>query len=109
MTGAVPPKPASPPRTTRNAWLIAALLVCAAPLLYFYNPSTSVFYPRCYFHALTGWSCPGCGALRATHQLLHGHLLNAFWLNPLYILALPFAFWSWYPRPPYAPVSESKL
>jgi putative Mn2+ efflux pump MntP len=37
----------------------------------------------------TGWDCPGCGGLRASHQLLHGHWREAFALNPLLVIALP--------------------
>jgi len=39
---------------------------------------------------LTGFQCPGCGSTRALHQLMHGHLINAFTLNPLFLISLPF-------------------
>jgi hypothetical protein len=39
---------------------------------------------------LTGFLCPGCGSTRAMHQILHGHVVAAFMLNPLLLLALPF-------------------
>lgn len=38
---------------------------------------------------LTGLQCPGCGAARGLHQLLHGHPIAAFELNPLVIAAVP--------------------
>ena len=38
---------------------------------------------------MTGLLCPGCGTLRALHQLLHGHLKSALLLNPLAVMALP--------------------
>lgn len=59
-------------------------------LLYFFNPSSSYLFPPCPFHALTGLHCPGCGSLRALHNLLHGHPIKALGLNPLMILLLPF-------------------
>ena len=43
------------------------------------------------FHATTGLQCPGCGGLRATHQLLHGQLAAAFHYNPMFIVSLPLA------------------
>jgi len=61
----------------------------AAIFLYFFNPAASGFYPRCFFKMFTGLDCPGCGGLRATHQLLHGNFREAFALNPLFVLALP--------------------
>jgi hypothetical protein len=58
--------------------------------LFSFNPTQSNLYPPCLFHKLTGLYCPGCGSLRALHQLLHGHLLTALSLNPLMVLMLPF-------------------
>lgn len=74
--------------------LLAAASVMAAVgalgVLYFINPSTSTLYPTCPFLAFTGCYCPGCGSLRALHQITRGHLATAFGLNPLLILSLPF-------------------
>lgn len=73
-------------------WLLA--LVPLMAVLYFFPPDQHRFYPRCMFHATTGLQCPGCGGLRATHQLLHGNLTAAFNYNPMYVISLPFAlFW----------------
>ena len=58
-------------------------------LLYWRDPATASIFPVCPFHALTGLDCPGCGSLRAMHQLLHGNLLAALRLNPLVVLSLP--------------------
>ena len=71
------------------AWVAAAGLLIGM-MLYVYNPSASRLFPPCPFHALTGWYCPGCGSLRALHQLLHGEIAAAFQLNPLMVLFLPF-------------------
>ena len=57
--------------------------------LYFFNPIEHAFFPKCFFHSLTGLDCPGCGGLRATHQLLHGDLLAALRLNALFVGLLP--------------------
>jgi len=57
--------------------------------LYFFNPVEHGFFPRCLLHSMTGLDCPGCGGLRATHQLLHGDIVAAFKLNPLFIALLP--------------------
>ena len=65
-----------------------AALPCLA-LVYARNPAEPGFYPPCIFYALTGLHCPGCGTLRAVHQLLHGNLIAAFGYNPYTMLALP--------------------
>ena len=58
-------------------------------VLYRFDPITHGFYPICFFHQTTGLLCPGCGSLRAIHQLLHGNITQAFRFNPLLMVALP--------------------
>jgi Protein of unknown function (DUF2752) len=70
---------------------LAAMALGCAVVLFLFDPSRYPFYPQCLFHRLTGWNCPGCGSLRAMHQLLHGHLLAALRDNLLLILSLPVA------------------
>ena len=47
------------------------LLVGLAVLFYFLNPVEHSIFPKCTFHSLTGYHCPGCGSQRAIHSLLH--------------------------------------
>ncbi len=60
-----------PRRRERLAIVLAAgvILPAGAVTLYLFPPATSTFYPRCYFYALTGLYCPGCGATRCLHAL----------------------------------------
>ncbi len=74
-------------------WLGMAAALSGAVALFFYDPAMHGFYPRCFFKLASGLDCPGCGGLRATHQLLHGNIGAAFALNPLFIVALPFLAW----------------
>jgi uncharacterized membrane protein (GlpM family) len=71
-----------------------AIGLCLAVIIYLYDPAMSSILPPCPFHAITGLYCPGCGSSRAVHQLMHGHLVKAFDLNPLMISFLPFMGWS---------------
>ena len=68
---------------------IWSLLVAGAAYLFTFEPGRSGFFPICVFRYLTGFTCPGCGITRALHQVLHGHFLEAFTLNPLLLLAIP--------------------
>lgn len=78
-------------RTEKAKLFICMLLIVAfAGLLYRIDPANSSFYPPCLFHALTKLHCPGCGSLRAIHQLLHGNMAAAFGLNPLMVSLIPF-------------------
>jgi uncharacterized protein DUF2752 len=72
-------------------WVLAAIVtfaVATATLLYYFDPNQCPYYPTCLFHQTTGLLCPGCGSLRALHQLLHGHVLAALRFNPLLVLGL---------------------
>ncbi|HYG35377.1 MAG TPA: DUF2752 domain-containing protein [Clostridia bacterium] len=73
--------------------LVLSVIAVTAMVLYWFDPSGQSFYPVCHFHKMTGWLCPGCGSLRALHQLFHGHFAAAFRLNPLLILSLPALLW----------------
>lgn len=76
----------------RVGWLCLALAaVAVGATLYWFDPAHAGFYPVCIFYKTTGWRCPGCGGLRAIHQLLHGHLAAAFEFNALVVAGLPFA------------------
>jgi hypothetical protein len=65
------------------------VIVAGAAILFFFNPATTVFYPKCLFHEMTGLYCPGCGTTRALNHLLHGELPDALCANALVVLALP--------------------
>jgi len=67
--------------------------MAALVVLFLFDPLTHGFYPRCAFHELTGLSCPGCGTLRAMHQLLHGNFLAAWRLNCFVMTLLPVGIW----------------
>ena len=69
---------------------IYLLLIAGSVYLFLFEPGRTGFFPVCMFRLVTGLTCPGCGTTRALHQILHGHFLEAFMLNPLLLLAIPF-------------------
>lgn len=70
--------------------LIIAVCVGIVAYLAFFDP-TQWPAPRCVFHALTGWECPGCGTQRAIHALFKGDIGEAWNYNPALFVALPVA------------------
>jgi hypothetical protein len=88
------PQPVPPKITARHslglfaAVTLAFAAISGAAVLFFFDPTKNNFYPICQFHLLTGLYCPGCGATRATYQLLHGNFLAALHYNALYVISL---------------------
>ena len=74
-----------------GAILFAAAL--ATVIFFVFDPSKVAMFPPCLFHQWTGLDCPGCGAQRALHQLLHGNLVAAFRLNAMFVISLPIVAW----------------
>jgi hypothetical protein len=73
-------------------WIAGTAALIALAVVFWFSPTEYAFYPRCLFHALTGLDCPGCGALRSVHCLLHGQVTTAFQLNPLLYILAPAVF-----------------
>jgi hypothetical protein len=90
-------------RTVGRLWpaaLLAALGTAGLWLLWRFHPADWGL-PLCTFYSTTGLYCPGCGGTRATHELLHGHLLAALHDNALWVAALPLVL--------YAAASQGRL
>jgi hypothetical protein len=67
------------------------LIAVGLGIVFFFDPATAAFYPPCLFKTIFGRSCPGCGSLRAMHQLLHGNFAAAWALNKPIVVGLPLA------------------
>lgn len=91
-SAAVPPLIAGSRHAFRR-WVLLAAGAAGVVTLFFFDPAQNGFYPICYLHELTGLSCPGCGATRALHELLHGQFAAAARLNLLFVLCLPQSAW----------------
>ncbi|WP_433661273.1 DUF2752 domain-containing protein [Nocardia sp. CA-128927] len=74
--------------------LVAGVGIGIGVLLHVRDPHIDGSYGVCPVYALTGWWCPGCGGMRAIHNLTDGHLLDAVHSNLLAIpLVLAFVLW----------------
>ena len=67
------------------------ILLLVGLIYYFYHPAHYQLFPKCIFKSVTGLSCPGCGAQRATHELLHLNFKSAFAYNALLVVSIPYA------------------
>ncbi len=85
-----------PARRRRHAVrfsLVLVLLGAALGVLWWVHPARFAL-PLCTWYAMTGLYCPGCGATRATHFLLHGDFAAALRHNAAWILIVPWAFYA---------------
>lgn len=92
-SGNVLPAVAKLPKKAVTLGMVTAgflTLAAGTAVLFFFEPSKSDVYPPCLFRSCTGFYCPGCGTTRALHALVHGNFGEAFGLNPLIVLLLPF-------------------
>ena len=68
----------------------AAVIGCGfLILLFFRDPRVEGNFPTCPWLWCTGTFCPGCGTMRAIHQVLHLDIISAINYNALTVLLLP--------------------
>ncbi|WP_352301936.1 DUF2752 domain-containing protein [Kineosporia sp. NBRC 101731] len=75
--------------------VVAAVTGAATGYLAVVDPNRPGHYPGCPFRALLGVYCPGCGGLRAVHDLAHGDVPAALSSNLLVTLVAPVAVVLW--------------
>ncbi len=76
-----------------NGWkyiILLVFIILGLAIYGKYDPAFYSFFPKCPFYSMTGYKCLGCGAQRATHQLLQGNIIGAFQYNALFVMALPY-------------------
>ena len=78
-----------------EAWAGAVVFAGTFALTATVNPEQPGHYPTCPFRAATGLACPGCGSLRALHDLAHGHVVTALTHNAMLVVMLPVAMGAW--------------
>jgi hypothetical protein len=89
------PRPSRRRRVFYEAWAGAVVFAGLFALTAIVSPEEPGHYPTCPFRALTGMACPGCGSLRALHDLAHGHVVSALHHNALLVTMLPVALAAW--------------
>ncbi|WP_029253328.1 DUF2752 domain-containing protein [Paraoerskovia marina] len=75
--------------------VVAALVGAATLLVALRDPHVPGSYGVCPSLMIFGLACPGCGGLRATHDLAHLDLVGAWASNPLVVVLLPAVVGLW--------------
>jgi len=72
-------------------WLIAFTVIIVLVVVYRnFNPAGNAYFPKCPSQLITGLKCPGCGSQRAVHHLLNFNLKEAFRMNALMVISIPY-------------------
>lgn len=74
----------------RTGWLLLGALLLLGLIYLRFDPTHSLWAPKCPFRLLTGWDCPSCGSQRALHALLQGDLLLALRYNLFLVISVPY-------------------
>lgn len=74
---------------------VAAASVVAVTVVALVDPHEPGHFPSCPILAVTGRWCPGCGSMRAVHDLAHGRVIEAVDHNVLAMLAVPWLVLAW--------------
>jgi Protein of unknown function (DUF2752) len=87
--------------TTRRSRRLAAPLALAAVVgaaslaLHLRDPHTQGSWGACPLLAVTGFSCPGCGGLRAVNDLTHLDVIAAASSNLYFVASIPLLVVGW--------------
>ncbi|MDG1781370.1 MAG: DUF2752 domain-containing protein [Flavobacteriales bacterium] len=73
-----------------TSFLLPTLAIIVLIVYFFFDPASLGYFPSCPLKASTGFDCPGCGSQRAFHELLHLNISEAFRLNSLFVLCIPY-------------------
>lgn len=78
-------------RDRRIVWVVFlfVLLAVLAVVYFFVDPMEVRWMPRCVWKVATGTDCPGCGAQRMAHALMHGDMRAAWHANAFALCMLP--------------------
>ena len=82
-------------RRVTGPTLLAVAVLGASALLHVRDPHRSGSWGYCPWLLLTGTYCPGCGGLRAVHDLTDGDLAAAASSNLLFVTSIPFRVLWW--------------
>ncbi|WP_273651262.1 DUF2752 domain-containing protein [Cellulomonas fimi] len=86
--------------SVRTPLLVGAATALATVAVALRDPHVQNSWGVCPLHVLTGLWCPGCGGLRAVHDLAHLDVAGAWGMNPLVVALVPvavavWAVWTW--------------
>lgn len=78
-------------RRDRQFLIVSVVLIAVIVTVWYFNPEDAIWMPKCPLKHLTGYDCPGCGATRALHAVLHGDIYGAIRYNLFLVIGVAYA------------------
>lgn len=81
---------------------VVIVIVIITIVYHFYDPTNSIYAPKCVIKLITGYDCPSCGSQRLMYSWAHGNFVDGVKYNyfiPFGLLYLFFIFIGrWIPK-----------
>ena len=71
-----------------TGWICIGAMLSISGMVYILGEKILDLIPNCFFHAVTGYYCPGCGGTRAFLSMLEGKFITSFVYHPLVMYAV---------------------
>lgn len=68
---------------------LSGVIVIAIVVVYhFFDPTNSVYAPKCLLKTLTGYDCPSCGCQRLLYSWANGHFVEGLRYNYFFLVGV---------------------
>lgn len=61
--------------------LSGAIVIAIVVVYHVFDPTNSIYAPKCFLKTLTGYNCPGCGCQRLLYNWANGHFIEGLRYN----------------------------
>lgn len=75
-------------KTAITIALSGAMVIALVVLYHLFDPTHSIYAPKCVIKAITGYDCPGCGCQRLLYHWAHGRFIEGLHYNYFFPIGL---------------------
>lgn len=71
--------------------LSGAIVIAIVVVYHVFDPTNSIYAPKCFLKTLTGYNCPGCGCQRLLYNWANGHFIEGLRYNYFFPIGVLYA------------------